>query len=171
MRGILYVAALLLVSGASHAETAAATAQMRDRDGKPVGEVRLAQMARGVVIRVEMQGLPPGWHAMHIHAVGKCEPPFATAGGHFNPTNRKHGFETEGSHAGDLPNIFADGKGVAKSEMTVDRVSLVNDPDKPEGFLFGPSGTAIVVHASRDDYKTDPAGNSGDRIACGVIAR
>jgi len=162
---ISLVAALALAAllGAAEAQQPApgATATIKDRDGKTLGEAKLAQMEQGLVVHLELEGLPPGWHGVHVHGAGKCEPPFASAGGHFNPANRKHGLGAEGSHAGDLPNIFADPSGHARAELVAHGVKLAD--------LRGPSGASIVVHAKEDDYATDPAGNSGDRIACGVV--
>jgi Cu-Zn family superoxide dismutase len=117
---------------------------------------------------VVVNNLPPGKHGFHIHAVGKCDPPdFQSAGGHFNPFGKKHGLKNpEGPHAGDLPNLEVGPDGKGKLETTVGGLTLGK-----EGLatLFGSNGTAVVIHAGPDDEKTDPAGNSGARIACGVI--
>ncbi len=162
----LAAAALLAAPSARAAD--AASAKMIGADGKPLGTLSLAQTAGGVLIRGELKGLPSGTHAFHIHAVGKCEPPFASAGGHFNPTHRPHGFETPaGGHAGDMPNLHVPASGDVTVETINDRVTLANG--KPNS-LFGGAGTAFVIHAGSDDYKSDPAGNAGSRIACGVIA-
>jgi Cu-Zn family superoxide dismutase len=146
----------------------AASADMQNRDGATVGKATLTQTAHGVLLHIEMDGLAPGWHGIHIHGIGKCEPPFTSAGGHFNPAGHKHGFAAEGPHAGDLPNIHADSTGHASAEFLESTVSLEGDGS---AHLIGPNGTAIVVHAGPDDMMTDPAGNSGDRIACGVIKK
>jgi Cu-Zn family superoxide dismutase len=147
-----------------------ATASMRDQQGRQIGTVKLEQGPRGVVVSVSLSGLTPGPHAFHIHEVGKCEPPFTSAGGHFNPTGREHGIHNpKGMHAGDLPNLHADQSGNAKfEEFLVEGVSL--EPGKP-GYLFDEDGSAFIVHASADDYRSDPAGNAGDRIACGVVEK
>jgi superoxide dismutase, Cu-Zn family len=144
-----------------------ATAELKDKDGTNVGSASLREEPDGVLVRVEVKGLTPGLHAVHVHAVGKCEgPAFATAGGHFNPTQKKHGFKNaEGAHAGDLPNMLVAKDGSGRFEALTDAITL------RAGSLsvFDSDGSAIVIHATSDDYMTDPAGNSGDRIACGVI--
>lgn len=145
-----------------------ATVELRDKDGQVVATAMLTQLAAGGV-RVQFTGtkLPPGVHGWHIHTVGKCDgPDFATAGGHFNPDGKKHGAQNpEGAHAGDLGNFTAAADGTAKVEVTA-RVSL--EPGAASS-LFRTDGSAIVIHANADDERTDPAGNSGGRIACGVI--
>lgn len=157
------------VAATSTAQTApTAKATLKDAGGKQVGTATLTQTPQGVLVHAEVNGLPAGPHGFHIHAVGKCEPPFTSAGGHFNPAGHKHGFEAAGgSHIGDMPNLFvgADGRG------TVDAFAGGATIDPGAASLFGPAGTAIVVHANKDDYASDPAGNAGDRIACGVIEK
>jgi Cu-Zn family superoxide dismutase len=161
-------AVLALGIGTAGAQTAAtAKAAMKDAQGKALGTITLQQHPHGVVIRGEMDNVAPGWHAIHIHAVGKCEPDFNAAGGHFNPGNAKHGMGAAEMHAGDLPNFFVDERGHARFEMMSHRVSLTGGPTN----LFDADGAAFIVHAGTDDYATDPAGNSGNRIACGVIAK
>jgi superoxide dismutase, Cu-Zn family len=158
----------LLLSGllAGTAEARTARAELKSADGKTVGEATLEQTPNGVLIKANLTGLPPGDHAFHIHEVGKCEPPFESAGGHFNPTGKKHGRDNpQGAHAGDLPNIqVMDGR-PAKVEVVARDISLDGGP----GSLFDGDGAALVIHAKADDGKTDPSGNAGDRIACGVI--
>ena len=114
-----------------------------------------------------LKSIPPGEHAFHVHAVGKCEPPFTTAGGHFNPGNKKHGMEAaEGAHAGDMPNLHVPASGELVIEVANPAISLVKGQP---GSVFDADGSAIVIHAGADDYKSDPAGNAGGRIVCGVI--
>ena len=159
------VALALPVQAQAPAGTAKAT--LKDVQGKEVGEVQLVQMTNGVLIRMALKGAPPGERAFHIHAVGKCEPPFTSAGPHFNPAGHKHGLEAmEGSHAGDMPNLHVPASGDLVIEVANPMVTLAKG--QPNS-LFDADGSAIVIHAGKDDYKSDPAGNAGDRIVCGVI--
>lgn len=162
-------AVLALGAGTALAQgTGGATAAMKDAAGKDIGTLTLTPQPGGVVIRGELDGLPPGWHAVHIHAIGKCAPDFAAAGGHFNPAGVKHGLAGKEPHAGDLPNFFVDERGHGRFEAFTHGVTLA---DGATNGLFGPAGTAFIVHAKGDDYVTDPAGASGDRIACGVVTK
>ena len=159
------VAAACVVSASAQAQTAKAT--LKDASGKDVGRVELVQLTDGVLLKMTLKGAPPGDRAFHIHAVGKCEPPFTSAGPHFNPASHKHGLEAkEGSHAGDMPNLHIPANGELVIEIANPMVSLVKG--QPNS-LFDADGSAIVIHAGADDYKTDPTGNAGDRIACGVV--
>lgn len=143
-----------------------ANAQLKDASGKAVGDVDLVQTKDGVLIKLQLKGIPAGEHAFHIHAVGKCEAPFNSAGPHFNPTNRKHGMMSGEGHAGDMPNLHVPQSGELSVEVLNTAVTL--DRGKPNS-LFDADGSSLIIHAKADDYKTDPAGNSGDRIVCGVI--
>ncbi|HXG15918.1 MAG TPA: superoxide dismutase family protein [Calidithermus sp.] len=145
-----------------------ATAELRNAQGQPVGTATLTDVGGGVRVIVEARNLPPGDKGVHIHEVGRCEPPFTTAGGHFNPGKRQHGLQNPaGPHAGDLPNITIGADGTGRLETVTDRVTLGGGATS----LFDADGSAIVIHAAPDDHRTDPAGNSGARIACGVIVR
>ncbi len=146
-----------------------AHAVLRDAAGKQVGTATFTQADAAVKVQVQVAGLAPGRHGIHVHSVGKCAPPdFKTAGGHFNPYGRKHGMlNPEGSHAGDLANLEVGPDGKATTTFTAHGATLLPG----EGSLFGPDGTALVIHADPDDERTDPAGNSGARIACGVVER
>jgi Cu-Zn family superoxide dismutase len=146
-----------------------AEAALRDRDGKDVGRATFIETADGLRIAVTGYRLPPGTHGLHIHGAGVCQPPdFASAGDHFNPTRRKHGsMSPEGPHAGDLPNMVIAASGEGGLDVTIRTATLGPGPSS----LFGPGGTSLVLHANPDDLKTDPAGNAGARIACGVITR
>jgi Cu-Zn family superoxide dismutase len=156
---------LVLSVGVASAQTAKAV--VKGADGATIGSIGLTQVSDGVLIKLAAKGLPAGEHAFHVHAVGKCEPPFTSAGGHFNPDNHKHGMmAAEGHHAGDMPNLIVPASGEVAVEVVNTAVTLAKD--KPNS-LFKPEGTAFVIHAGADDYKTDPTGNAGGRIACGVI--
>src|SRR3954463_7448393 len=158
-------APLLSVSPAASAQTAKAT--LKNADGASVGSVDLLHVSDGVLLKVTLKGIPAGPHAFHVHAVGKCEPPFTSAGGHFDPDSRKHGMmATDGHHAGDMPNLMVPSSGELSLEVVNTAITL--DKGKPNS-VFKPEGTALVVHAAPDDYKTDPTGDAGGRIACGVI--
>jgi len=138
---------------------------IRDLVGAKVGTATFADTHAGVLISGIVSGLGLGAHAVHIHEAGKCEPPFATAGSHYNPGAKHHGFKSPtGPHAGDLPNIQLPAAGTLHFEFLMPDVTLKG----PHGML-GPAGASIVIHTARDDYLTDPAGNSGSRQACGVI--
>jgi superoxide dismutase, Cu-Zn family len=149
---------------------AAARAVMYDVNGAPVGTAVLAQDPDGLVsIRIESLTLPAGTHGIHFHQVGKCEggaTAFSTAGGHFNPLSKEHGLQNpSGPHAGDAPNIDIPSSGVGKIAFTTNRVSLTPGATS----LFDADGSSIVVHGGADDQMSQPAGNSGPRIACGVV--
>jgi Cu-Zn family superoxide dismutase len=144
-----------------------AHADIKNAQGKSVGTASFRETKNGLLIIVNAKGLPEGLHAVHIHSIGKCEgPAFTSAGGHFNPLGKKHGLSNpDGPHAGDLPDMYVDKDGVGRYEAL--RESMTLGPG--ETSIFDADGSAIVIHAAADDNRTDPAGNSGDRIACGVI--
>jgi Cu-Zn family superoxide dismutase len=148
-----------------------ASATLQDSAGRQVGTIRLTDAgASGVVLDASVEGLTAGQHGIHFHAVGRCDASgaFASAGGHANPTNRKHGLENpDGPHAGDLPNLVVGADQRGSLRVTTPRVTLGDDV----GSLLDEDGTAVVVHATQDDQRTDPAGNSGARVACGVVRR
>jgi superoxide dismutase, Cu-Zn family len=149
---------------------AAGRAVMHDVNGAPVGTALLYQDGAGVVsVRIESLAVPAGTHGIHFHQVGKCEggtTAFSTAGGHFNPAGKEHGLQNaSGPHAGDAPNIVIPASGAGKVAFTTDRISLTPGPAS----LFDADGSSIVVHGGPDDQVSQPAGNSGPRIACGVV--
>lgn len=167
------VALVGLLSLGGYTTNAAAQSQARadikNAEGKSVGSAGLRETKDGVLITVNVTGVPQGLHAVHIHAVGKCErTAFTSAGGHFNPLNKKHGLKSaDGPHAGDLPDMYVNKDGVGRYEALMESITLGSG----ETSVFDADGSAIVIHASADDNMTDPSGNSGDRIACGVITR
>src|SRR5947208_3134508 len=173
MRAALGLAAgALLLAGSMTASAqpivgAGGVADVSMANGTAVGSATFTQEAGGVRIKGQFKGLPPGQHGIHVHAVGKCDAPdFMTAGGHFNPTSHQHGLNNpQGAHAGDMPNLTVGPDGTGTINALLKDVSVSGGA----GDLFGPDGTALVIHAMRDDEMTDPAGNSGARIACGLI--
>lgn len=147
------------------ARTGGATAVMRDRTGRDLGTLTLDDTGQGIRLAGTLRGIPPGEHAIHLHAVGRCEPPFESAGPHWNPTNAQHGTENpQGPHFGDMPNIT-----VGQDSTVSVIVSTPGGTLRGENALLDGDGAAVVIHAGADDYRTDPAGNAGERIACGVV--
>jgi Cu-Zn family superoxide dismutase len=146
-----------------------ATAVMVDAEGRGIGEARLQQVLGGVLLRLDLKNATPGVHALHIHDVGRCDgPSFESAGPHYSPEAHKHGFlNTRGPHAGDLPNIFVPASTELSVEFLVRDVTLSPGPHS----LLDANGSALVIHAGKDDYKSDPAGESGGRLGCGPIVR
>ncbi len=140
-----------------------AYAKLQNANGDAVGMATLHRTSHGTLLHVKLHDLPAGAHAFHVHSIGKCEPPFKSAGGHYNPEGRNHGILGEdGMHAGDMPNIHVPESGSLEIEIL--NTQLVLDTA-----LFDEDGAAIVIHEGADDYKSDPAGAAGPRIACGIL--
>ena len=146
---------------------------LKDGTGKDVGTARISDGpgGAGVKIALNLKGLPAGEHALHIHTTAKCEgPAFTTAGGHFNPTSAHHGINnpaTPKPHAGDMPNFTVKPNGTAKLTVVDSAVTLGDGSNS----VFAGGGTALMIHAKADDLMSDPSGNAGDRIACGLITK
>lgn len=160
----------LIVTSAATADQVTrklAYARIINADGDTIGTALLTQRREGVRVYAWARGLTPGRHGIHIHAVGQCDPTaFTTAGGHFNPEVKQHGLENPaGPHAGDLPNLEVRENGLGILSADSDRISLLDGPRS----LFDADGSALIIHAAEDDQMTDPTGNSGTRVACGVI--
>lgn len=144
-----------------------ATAELRDANDQVVGTVSFEEIEAGVRVTLAGTGLPEGTHAFHIHETGECTPPdFTSAGGHFNPTNAQHGLDNpQGPHAGDMPNVDIGADGTVQFSVDNERITLSDGPNS----ILDADGSAVMIHASADDNVTDPSGDAGARIACGVV--
>jgi Cu-Zn family superoxide dismutase len=172
MRGVVIVVLSSLLAGCAGMQPSgdnAATVELRNASGASVGTANLTQVGNVIRIVLDAKGLTPGLHAFHIHAVGKCDAPdFNSAGPHFNPTGKQHGaLNPQGAHAGDLPNLNVGSDGTGRLETATEQITLGTGATS----VFDADGSALVVHAAPDDFKTDPTGNSGARVACGVITK
>lgn len=149
---------------ATDAPPPSASAVMQNASGEEIGTLEISEDAGRVSVRGTLQSLTPGEHGLHFHMAARCDPPFASAGDHWNPTSSEHGAENpKGPHHGDLPNLLVDADGRATLNFTTAEGTLAA--------LLDFDGASLIVHAGRDDLRTDPSGNSGDRIACGVVMR
>jgi Cu-Zn family superoxide dismutase len=169
-------AALALAAAAALAQaapqegdgTAVVTADVNNAEGHAVAEARATQESDGVRIHVTASGMQPGTYGAHVHAVGRCDAPdFASAGGHWNPTEKHHGrLNPQGQHMGDLPNLTIGANGNGEVDYLIAGATL-HGGEHP---MLDDDGAAVVIHAGPDDYRSDPSGNSGARMACGVFA-
>jgi superoxide dismutase, Cu-Zn family len=166
--GLVSFSAVLSLAAA---QTKSAHADLVNAQGTKIGTAKFSSTSNGVKVSVKVSQLSPGEHGIHIHNVGKCEgPAFTSAGGHFNPTNAHHGINNPldpHPHLGDLPNLVVDGNGKGSLTFIANGATLADGANS----LFHDGGTSLVIHAKADDLKSDPSGNSGDRIACGVIEK
>lgn len=166
--GVL-VAASAGTTAIARAAAEKATAQVVGSDGKPLGTVDFEETLAGMLVTVRLKGLPPGPHGFHIHDIGRCEPPFASSGKILNPLNAKHGLRhEEGPAMGNMPNLYVPATGEITAEILNPFVTLAPDAD---GSLLRDTGTAVVLRTTADDHLTQPEGNSGPPIACGVIKK
>jgi Cu-Zn family superoxide dismutase len=165
---LIAVTVAACATGGNGPSAAAAGAELRDASGTVRARARAVEVGQGVRLRIEAAGMAPGAYGAHVHAVGRCEAPdFASAGSHWNPTGRQHGKDNpQGMHMGDLPNLTVGSDGRGSLEYVVQNARL-NSGANP---LLDADGAAVVIHAAADDYRTDPSGNSGARVACGVLA-
>ncbi len=150
------------------AEARSATAVLLAADGSRRGEAKVTEATDGLHVAVRAMGITPGVHAVHVHTTGTCTPPdFTSAGGHWNPTARQHGKDNPaGMHMGDLPNLSAGADGTGQIEFVIPGATLRTGSNA----VLDADGAAIIVHAQADDYKSDPAGNAGGRVACGILS-
>lgn len=182
LAGTIPLAALLMLGACMKEQGAAegperdkqidATADMRNTEGELIGSAHFEQMVNGLALWVDFTDLPPGEHGFHVHETGSCAAAdFSSAGGHFNPKGSAHGLDNQaGLHVGDLPNIAVGTDGKVRVRLLIPDVVLTDDGSGRPA-LLADDGAALVVHAKSDDYRTDPAGDAGDRIACGVIQK
>lgn len=169
MKKVLFIIFLLVITGCQATDETSRTVDMYNSSGDMIGTVQLTEGDNGVDFKVKLEGLEPGYHGMHVHEYPICDQPdFTTAGNHFNPDGNEHGLmHPDGSHLGDLPNIEADSSGLVDAELMLPEATLM---DGKKSLLAG-EGTSLIIHESQDDGVSQPGGESGARIACGLIPK
>jgi Cu-Zn family superoxide dismutase len=169
MNRTLAVIALIGLAGTIGVSAQMKHVDLKDAKGNSVGMAMISPArGGGVSVELTLKGLPPGEHGVHLHSVAKCEPPFKSAGTHFNPTNKKHGpLNPDGPHAGDMPNFKVAANGTVQTTITNKNVTMGSEANS----IYAGGGTALVIHEKADDMKTDPSGNAGEPIACGAITK